>query len=118
MEADEINPKGTELLKGIHQLTKASRKSVVTVNDESIYEPLTASHHQLVQGWTAFTTAADALVNELLANLEASTVARLSQLSQLDFRVLAVACTDSGVQSDLAWTLFGRGHGPSSWLKT
>jgi hypothetical protein len=78
MEADEVDPKGTELLQGIHQLTKASRKSVVAVHDDSIYEPLAASHHQLVQGWTAFTTATDAFINELLADLEASTVAKLS----------------------------------------
>jgi len=54
VQADEVDTEGAELLQCKHELSQATRKAVISVNDDGIHKPLPADRHQLVEGWSSF----------------------------------------------------------------
>ena len=48
VQADEVDTEGAELLQCKHELPQATRKAVISVNDDRIHESLPAGSHQLV----------------------------------------------------------------------
>jgi len=78
VQADEVDTEGAELLQCKHELPQATRKAVVSVNDDGIHEPLPADRHQSVEGWSSFTRAADSLVHILYGDLETPALTELA----------------------------------------
>jgi hypothetical protein len=45
VQADEVNTECAELLQRKHELSQATRKPIISVNDDGIHKPLPADRH-------------------------------------------------------------------------
>src|SRR6266513_2016930 len=99
MQADKVNSQGPELLECIYQLAQAASKPVVSVHNNGVHQPFPTRYQQTVQSRTVLFGSANACIRVLTSDLPTSSVAVGSEFLKLHLGILAVARTNSGVDS-------------------